>query len=211
MRPLWIRLVLLIGVAISAQPVAAGPSSPQLSYFDRLALANWKQVMRVDRSAQYWQPTGMLLIAARPAEAMSVFMDFTSYASFMPKVQSCKVVRRRGKAEVWALVVLHLPWPVANAWVAVKYSWARALDGSYHLSWSRHRGSMDRYWGSLSLLPWGDKWTLAVCTMQAVPDTHVSRSRLNGGIVWGTEQLLHHLRAEIDRRRNRGLLKAFEP
>lgn len=167
--------------------------------------------MRVDRSAKYWRPTGMLLIAARPAEVMSTFMDFGNYASYMPKVQSCRVVRRRGKHEVWALVVLHLPWPVANAWVSVKYSWAGSPDGSFHLSWSRHRGSMDRYWGSLSLLPWGDQWTLAACTMQAVPDIHVSRARLNGGIVWGTEQLLHHLRAEVDKRRVQGRLRPFQP
>jgi hypothetical protein len=194
-----------------ATTAAAAPSRPNLSYFDRLALANWKQVMRVDRSAHYWQPTGMLLISARPAEVMSAFMDFERYSSFMPKVQSCRVVRRRGPYEVWALVVTHLPWPVANAWVAVKYTWAQSPDGAYHLSWTRHRGSMDRYWGSLSLLPWGDKATLAVCTMQAVPDIHISRSKLNGGIVWGTEQLLHHLRAEVDRRRVRGRLKPYKP
>lgn len=204
-------MVLLAGLLAADAPAAAGPSSPRLSYFDRLALANWKQVTKVDRSAKYWQPTGMLLISARPTEVMSTFMDFGSYSSYMPKVQSCRVVRRRGKQEVWALVVLHLPWPVANAWVAVKYSWTQSLDGAFHLSWSRHRGSMDRYWGSLTLLPWGDKWTLAVCTMQAVPDLHVSRSRLNGGIVWGTEQMLHHLRAEVDRRRGKGRLKPFAP
>lgn len=201
----WILLIL--GAASGS--AVAKPLLPKLSYFDRLALTNWKQVMRVDKSATFWKPTGMLLIAASPDKVMNTFMDFTSYPSFMPKVQSCRIVRRVGQQETWALVVLQLPWPVANAWVAVKYRWEKAREGAYHLSWQRHRGSMDRYWGSLSLFPWGDSWTLAVLTMQAVPDAHVTRSRLNGGIVWGTEQLLHHLRAEMDRRRRLGHLVPF--
>ena len=39
----------------------------------------------------------------------------------------------------------------------------------------------------------------------------VSRSTLNKGIVWGSEQMLHHLRAEVDRRRKRGTLKSYNP
>ena len=184
---------------------------PSVSYFDRLSLANWKLVLRVDRSTRYWKPTGMLLINARPTEVMSTFMDFNRQAGFMPKVKSSRIVRRRGKHELWVLVILKLPWPVANAWVAVKYDWRQTPDGAYHMRWVRHRGSMARYWGRMSFWPWGRGATLAVCTMQAVPDSVVSRSRLNEGIVWGTRQLLHHLRAEVDRRRRTQSLRAFHP
>jgi hypothetical protein len=52
---------------------------------------------------------------------------------------------------------------------------------------------------------------LAISTMQAVPDLHVSRSKLNKGIVWGSEQMLHHLRAEVDRRQRNGRLKPYNP
>jgi len=183
--------------------------SPTMSYFDRLALANWKLVMRVDRSSRFWKPTGMLLIGARPSEVMATFMDFDHQAGFMPKVKSSKIVRRRGRHELWVLVILTLPWPVANAWVAVKYDWVKTPDGAYHMKWIRHRGSMSRYWGTMSFLPWGNGATLAICSMQAVPDSVISRSRLNQGIVWGTGQLLHHLRAEVDRRRRSGGLKPF--
>lgn len=190
---------------------ASARKGPRLSYFDRLKLANWKQVIRVDKSNRFWKPTGMLLIAARPAEVMGTFMDFSSINTFMPKVKSCKVVRRRGKHKIWAVVILDLPWPVANAWVAVRYDWSRDADGTFRLNWIRHRGSMRRYWGKLQLLPWGSRWTLAVSTMQAMPDLHVSRSKLNNGIVWGSEQMLHHLRAEVDRRRRSGRLKPYNP
>lgn len=205
---------LALVLALSAgQPTAAARSEGgiKLNYFERLSLANWRMVMRVDRSSKYWQPTGMLLISSPPAKVMGTFMDFNKQSGFMPKVKSSRIVRRRGKQELWVLVILTLPWPVANAWVAVKYNWTRTPDGAYHMHWVRHRGSMNRYWGTMSLLPWGKHWTLAVCTQQAVPDAHVSRSRLNNGIVWGTEQVLHHLRAEVDRRRKRGALKAFAP
>lgn len=196
---------------LSMSPAARARKGPRISYFDRLKLANWKQVVRVDKSTNFWKPTGMLLIAAKPSEVMSTFMDFGSINTFMPKVKSCRVVRRRGKHKIWAVVFLDLPWPVANAWVAVRYDWSRAPSGSYKLNWVRHRGSMKRYWGKLRLWPWGKNWTLAVSTMQAVPDAHISRSRLNKGIVWGSEQMLHHLRAEVDRRRRKGLLKPYNP
>jgi len=206
-------ITLLIGIVaawLATAPIAQGRSGPQISYFDRLKLANWKQVVRVDKSSKFWKPTGMLLIAARPAEVMATFMDFKSINTFMPKVKSCRVVRRRGKHKIWAVVILDLPWPVANAWVAVKYDWSRTKE-SYRLNWVRHRGSMKRYWGKLRLYPWGKHWTLAISTMQAVPDLHISRSRLNKGIVWGSEQMLHHLRAEVDRRRKKGRLKPYNP
>jgi hypothetical protein len=202
-------LVLLGGVCPAA--AVAQPGAPQLSYFERLTLANWKLAMRVDRSSQHWQPTGMLLISAQPTEVMNAFMDFGRYASFMPKVQSCKIVRRRGIHEIWAMVVLSLPWPVSNAWVAVKYVWKKVGPDGFHLDWERHSGSMRKYWGRLTLTPWGKYWTLATCTMQAVPDTYVPRGKLNEGIVWGTEQLLHHLRAEVDRVRKAGRLRPFAP
>ncbi len=200
-------LLLPLGLA----PAAHARKGPRLGYFDRLKLANWKQVMKVDRSSKYWKPTGMLLIAASPAQVMATFMDFGTISTFMPKVKSCRVVRRRGKHKIWAVVILDLPWPVANAWVAVKYDWVQSSDGGFKLTWVRHRGSMKRYWGRLRLYPWGKRWTLAVSTMQAVPDLHVSRSRLNKGIVWGSQQMLHHLRAEVDRRQRRGTLKSFKP
>lgn len=206
-------IALLFGIAaawLAMAPPLQARSGPRISYFDRLKLANWKQVVRVDKSSKFWKPTGMLLIAARPAEVMATFMDFKAINTFMPKVKSCRVVRRRGKNKIWAVVILDLPWPVANAWVAVKYDWS-AANGSYKLSWVRHRGSMKRYWGKLRLYPWGKHWTLAVSTMQAVPDLHISRSRLNKGIVWGSEQMLHHLRAEVDRRRKKGSLKPYNP
>ncbi len=206
-------IALLVGFAaawLAVAPTAQARKGPRISYFDRLKLANWKQVVRVDKSTKFWKPTGMLLIAAKPAEVMSTFMDFKSIPSFMPKVKSCRVIRRRGKHKIWAVVILDLPWPVANAWVAVKYDWSSAR-GSYKLSWVRHRGSMKRYWGKLRLYPWGKHWTLAVSTMQAVPDLHISRSRLNKGIVWGSHQMLHGLRAEVDRRRKNGSLKAYNP
>lgn len=201
----------LLFALLGPTSAAFAKANPKLSYFDRLALANWKHVMRVDKSDKHWRPTGMLLIAAKPTEVMSTFMDFGTISTFMPKVKSCRVVRKRGKHEIWAVVILSFPWPVANAWVAVKYSWTSTKDGGYHLNWLRHRGSMKKYWGMLTLLPWGNHWSLAISTMQAVPDLHISRSRLNKGIVWGTEQLLHHLRAEVDRRRRKGVLKPYKP
>jgi hypothetical protein len=201
---------LFFALVLSATPVAA-QSPPALSYFERLTLANWKHAMRVDRSTKHWTPTGMLLVAARPTEVMATFMDFGRYSTFMPKVQSCKVVRKRGPNEIWALVVTNLPWPVANAWVAVKYNWKRAGAEGYYLEWERHRGSMAKYWGRLALYPWGKHHTLAICTMQAVPDAVVPRGKLNDGIVWATEQLLHHVRAEVDRRRKHRTLRPFAP
>jgi hypothetical protein len=140
---------------------------------------------------------------------MDTFMDFSSYARVMPKVKSCQLLRRRGPFEIWAMVVLEFPWPVANAWVAVKYDWKKDAGGGYHLSWERHRGSMTKYWGRLQLVPWGKHWTLATCSMQAVPDAVVPRGKLNEGIVWGTGSLLHHLRSEVDRRRQARLLRAY--
>ncbi len=210
-------LIIALGLSFTLAPARPGRAAAKknegvkLSYFDRLALANWKLVMRVDKSRPFWQPTGLLLISSPPNQVMSTFMDFNRQANFMPKVKSSRIVRRRGKQELWVLVILSLPWPVANAWVAVKYDWTQTPDGAYHMHWVRHRGSMSRYWGTMSLLPWGKGWTLAVCSMQAVPDNHISRAKLNKGIVWGTEQLLHHLRAEVDRRRRRGALKPFKP
>lgn len=214
-RPFILTSLLLVGLlwavpSIRARAAERVPARrPTLSYFDRLTLANWKLVLRVDRSSRYWKPTGMLLISARPAEVMATFMDFNRQAGFMPKVKTSRIVRRRGRHELWVLVILALPWPVANAWVAVKYDWAKSSDGAFHMKWVRHRGSMSRYWGTMSFLPWGNGATLAVCSMQAVPDNVISRSRLNEGIAWGTGQLLHHLRAEVDRRRRTGTLKSF--
>ncbi|GAF68856.1 unnamed protein product, partial [marine sediment metagenome] len=80
-------IVLPLGllVALLAPPlVAFAKNKPKLSYFDRLALANWKHVMRVDKSDKHWRPTGMLLIAAKPTEVMSTFMDFKTISTFMP-------------------------------------------------------------------------------------------------------------------------------
>ena len=207
-----LKYLFVVGLlSIVAGTSTRADAAPKLSYFERLTLANWKLIMRVDKSSQFWTPTGMILVAARPTQVMSVFMDFPSHASFMPKVKSCRVVRRRGKFDIWAMVILHLPWPVSNAWVAVKYNWSDLSGGGYRLAWERHRGSMRRYWGKLQLLPWGKHWTLAVTTMHAAPDAYVTRSTLNKGIVWGTGQLLHHLRAEVDRRRKAGRLKTFAP
>lgn len=211
-RALLLSTVLLVLAAPAGlqSPVAhAQPAPAGLSYFERLTLANWKITTKVDRSGQHWIPTGKLLIAARPTEVMDTFMDFGSYGRIMPKVKSCQRLRQRGPYEIWAMVVLELPWPVANAWVAVKYDWRKLPGGGYHLSWERHRGSMSKYWGRLELVPWGKHWTLATCTMQAVPDAVVPRGKLNEGIVWGTESLLHHLRAEVDRRRKTRQLKAY--
>jgi hypothetical protein len=203
--------LLLLPTGLRPSPAVAQPGMPKLSYFERLTVANWKLAMKVDRSSQHWQPTGMLLIAARPTEVMNTFMDFGRYSSYMPKVQSCKVLRKRGPYEIWAMVVLTFPWPVANAWVAVRYDWKKVGTDGYSLSWERQRGSMAKYWGRLSLIPWGKDRTLATCTMQAVPDAAVPRSQLNQGIVWGTEQLLHHLRAEVDRRRSGKWLRPYTP
>jgi len=210
-RALLLSTVLLVAAASGLQPdpASAQPAPAGLSYFERLTLANWKLTMKVDRSSEHWVPTGKLLIAARPTEVMDTFMDFGSYGRIMPKVKSCQLLRRRGPYEIWAMVVLELPWPVANAWVAVKYDWKRLGTEGYHLRWERHRGSMSKYWGRLELVPWGKHWTLATSTMQAVPDSVVPRSKLNEGLVWGTGALLHHLRQEVDRRRNARQLKPY--
>lgn len=207
-------IAILIAFAVTGlalAPEARARKGPRISYFDRLKLANWKHVTRVDKSSKFWKPTGMLLIAAKPSEVMDTFMDCKRIDGYMPKVKSCRVVRKRGKKKIWAVVILSLPWPVANAWVAVRYDWRRGSNGGYKLSWVRHRGSMKSYWGRLNLYSWGQNWTLAVTTMQAIPDLHVSRSKLNNGIVWGSEQMLHHLRAEVDRRARKGTLKPYNP
>ena len=140
-RHTLIALAIGIGLLTTAAPrPAVARSKPKLSYFDRLRLANWKQLMKVDKSSKFWQPTGMILIAAKPEHVMGVFMDLKSIHRFMPKVTKCKVVRRQGKHKVWAVVILGLPWPVANAWVAVKYVWSQAGTHGYSLKWTRHRG-----------------------------------------------------------------------
>ncbi len=202
----------IVAGAVWAAPIStvmAGP--PQLSAGDKSRLTSWKAVIKVDKSSPYWVPTAMLLFSQRPEQVMSVVMDISKYDKYMPKVAQSRVVRRKGKHRIWAVIVTSLPWPLRNAWVAVRYDWSVIGPHAYRLSWVRERGSMRRYWGRLDLYPWGRYWTLAVCTMQAEPDENISRSRLNGGIVWGTEQLLQHLRQRVDSMQRLGLLRWWQP
>ena len=202
-------VVLVVLLQVTASPARAG--RPKLSSSEKRRLAAWKPVIRVDKSSPYWVPTGMLLFSVRPEQIMSVLMDISKYDKYMPKVAQSRVVRRKGKNTIWAVIVTSLPWPLRNAWVAVRYVWSVIGPHSYRLSWVRERGSMRRYWGRLDLYPWGRYWTLAVCTMQAEPDENISRSRLNGGIVWGTEQLLQHLRQRVDSMQRLGILGWWQP
>ena len=120
MRYAAAAILVLVITAFSPQARAR----PKLSYFERLAVTNWKLVVRVDKRSSYWIPTAFLLIAARPAQVMATFLDFRRYYQFMPKVKACRVVRRQGKHLIWAVIVLDYPWPVANGWVAVRYRWS---------------------------------------------------------------------------------------
>ncbi len=206
----WIAGVLFTSVwLVGGGVVRAAP--PKLTASERSRLESWKSVVRVDKSSPYWVPTAMLLFSVRPEQIMSVVMDISKYDKYMPKVKQSRVVRRRGRNTIWAVIVTSLPWPLRNAWVAVRYTWSLLGAHSYRLAWVRERGSMRRYWGRLDLYPWGKYWTLAVCTMQAEPDENISRSRLNGGIVWGTEQLLQHLRQRVDSMIRLGVLGWWQP
>ncbi len=202
------RLLLALYL-LAAGPALAAP--PELSSAERQRLQAWKAVVRVDKSRPAWIPTAMLLFPETPEQVMSVVMDIRSYDKYMPRVKQCRVVRRKGRHEIWAVIVTNLPWPLRNAWVAVKYTWRQLGPRSFRLDWVRHRGSMQRYWGRLDLYPWGRYYTLAVCTMQAEPDEHIGRSRLNKGIVWGAKQLLHHLRRRVDTLTRLGVVRAFVP
>ncbi len=201
--------LLTLALLLTVKPALAGP--PELSASEKRRLAAWKAVVRVDKSRPAWIPTAMLLFPETPEQVMSVVMDIDAYDKYMPKVKQCRVVRRKGRREIWAVIVTTLPWPLRNAWVAVKYTWSQLGPRSFRLDWVRHRGSMRRYWGRLELYPWGRYYTLAVCTMQAEPDEHISRRRLNEGIVWGTKQLLHHLRQRVDTLTRLGVVRAFVP
>ena len=51
-------IALVVGLAagiLAASPVAQAQKRPRISYFDRLKLANWKQVVRIDKSTKYWR------------------------------------------------------------------------------------------------------------------------------------------------------------
>lgn len=207
----WLSKVLVLGILFQVRATPARAGRPKLSPSEKRRLASWKPVVRVDKSSPYWVPTAMLLFSVRPEQVMSVVMDISKYAKYMPKVAQSRVVRRKGKNTIWAVIVTTLPWPLRNAWVAVRYVWSVIGSHSYRLAWVRERGSMRRYWGRLDLYPWGRYWTLAVCTMQAEPDENVSRSRLNGGIVWGTQQLLQHLRQRVDSMQRLGILGWWQP
>lgn len=204
---------LLVGIFLSTLlahgAVLGGP--PKLTPAERHRLERWQEVVRVDKSSPYWIPTAMLLFPEPPEQVMWVLMDIEKYAQYMPKVKESRIVRRRGRHEIWAVIVTTLPWPLRNAWVSVKYTWRQIGPRSFRLDWVRQRGSMRRYWGRLELYPWKRYYTLAVCTMQAEPDEHITRSRLNKGMVWGARQLLHHLRQRVDTFARLGLLKVFVP
>ena len=152
----------------------------------------------------------MLKMASPAPNVMSVVMDISNYKDFMPLVTQSKVVRRRGRRHIWAVIVTNLPWPLRNAWVAVKYTWSKLPGNGYKLKWVRHRGSMTRYWGQLELYPWGRYHCLVISRMQAVPDSYISRSRLNFGMVWGAEALLNRVRNRLDRLRRQGKLGTWK-
>ena len=184
---------------------------PKLTKRQIRKLEKWKGLTSIDKSSKNWKPTTYLLMSTSPPKVMSVVMDIHKYSRFMPRVTKSKVVRRRGKKHIWAVMVTNLPWPMRNAWVAVKYTWSTPGKGHYRLKWVRHRGSMKKYWGQLDLYQWGKHYTLAKCTMQAIPDQYITTGRLNEGIVWGAEQLLHRLRGRIDYLRKFNLLKTWVP
>ena len=184
---------------------------PTMSHSERARLLRWKVVTRVDKGSRYWRPTAFMLFSVSPRRVMSVVKDISSYDEYMPKVAKSTVVRRKGRTRAWAVIVTNLPWPMRDAWVAVKYTWSSLGQGAYRLDWMRERGSMRKYWGRLDLYPWGRYWTLAVCTMQAEPDAKVPLSLLNKKIVWGTEQLLQHLRARVDVMQRMHILRSWSP
>lgn len=171
---------------------------PRLSNRERKNLEQWRAVVKIDKSEKYWKPKAYILMNHPPSRVMGIVSDFEKYSRFMPRVTKSKVVRRKGKNNTWAVMVTNFPWPMRNAWVAVKYTWSKPGKNHYRLDWKRYRGSMKKYWGRMDLFAWGNHRTLVECTMQAVPDQHVSLSKLNDGIVWAAEQLLHNLRQRLD-------------
>jgi hypothetical protein len=197
-------------VLLGASGVSAA-SLPKLTPSEKSKLQQWKSIVKIDKSSRYWVPKAYLLMSAPPSKVMGVVMDIASYHEFMPRVTKSRVVRRKGKRNIWAVIVTNLPWPMRNAWVAVKYTWSKPSNGHYRLDWIRHRGSMSQYWGRLDLYRWGKHFTLAVCSMQAVPDQYITRSKLNEGIVWGAEQLLQSVRARLDALRRFATLKSWMP
>lgn len=204
----WVGLFCFL-ILFSLSSSKADAALPKLSTKDRNRLLAWKMVTRVDKSQAHWLPTAMLLMASPAPEVMHVVMDIHNYYKFMPMVIKSRVVRRKGNRFIWAIIVTSLPWPLRNAWVGVKYSWERIPGNGYRLTWVRHQGSMKRYWGRLSLHHFSPYRTLAVCSMQAEPDGFIPRSRLNQGMVWGTEALLNRIRMRLDLLRRTKTLKRW--
>jgi hypothetical protein len=206
-----IGCVALLAVLWFPSQIAWGKGMPKLTPQQKKRLRKWKSVVTVDKSSKYWIPKAFLLMSTTPPKVMGVVMDIANYDKFMPRVTKSRVVRRKGKKNVWAVIVTNLPWPMRNAWVAVKYTWSQPSKNHYRLDWFRHKGSMRQYWGRLDLYSWGKWFTLAVCSMQAVPDQYVSRSRLNKGIVWAAEQVLQNLRSRMDHLRHFTKLPQWVP
>ncbi len=198
---------------LAANPGFAKSSSvkTRLSRDEIRRIENWESVVHVDKSEKHWKPTVYILMADPPPKVMHIVMQVQNYSRFMPRVKKSTVVRRSGRNRMWAVMVTDLPWPLRNAWVAVRYEWSVQGGNHYRLDWSRYRGSMRKYRGRMDFYEWNENHTLVKCTMQAVPDDFITLRQLNNGMVWAAEQMLHSLRSRLDALRKKHSLSSWVP
>lgn len=107
------------------------------------------------------------IIKAPPSRVWKGITSYSKYPTYMPRVETTKVLKKIGASTFDVRIKLDTPWPLSNTWYVNRY---RQDKKNWRITWKMVKGSIKYNEGKWQLKPYkGGKYTFATYDVIADP------------------------------------------
>jgi hypothetical protein len=200
------RLVAALALALPLGFVGAAHARPQLdsermsklAHYDVLAFGDpFKNGLDMGKAIGVFDAT--------PEEVFRVATDYSKWKEYLPRVRSSEV-RDKKRDGATVEITLDLPWPVGNTLVTAKYSHEKLRGNIYRVKFTKVRGNLKQYLGSMYIEPWAPGKTAVTYELVAQPELLAPKSMINRAVQKSASGFVNALRQRINDLHQWGLL-----
>src|SRR4051794_14509424 len=161
-----IRVLVVLTVfsasAVFARPQLDSDRMTKLERYDVLAFGDpFKNGFEMGKAIGVFDAT--------PEEVFRVATDYNKWKEYLPRVRSSEV-RDKKHDGATVEITLDLPWPVGKTVVTAKYHHEKQKGGIYKVSFSKIKGNLKQYLGSMYIEPWSPGKSTVTYQVMAQPE-----------------------------------------
>jgi len=142
---------------------------------------------------------------ATAEEVFRVATYYTKWKEYLPRVRSSEV-RERKRDGATVEITLELPWPVGNTAVTAKYHHEKLKGDIYRVKFTKVRGNLKQYLGSLYIEPWAPGKCAVTYELVAQPELLAPKSMVNRAVQRSASGFVNALRQRVNDLHKWGLL-----